>query len=270
MKPRKVKEKNPRNCCQKIADKTICSVKNAYYYFVDSIRLRRGRRNWKPESSPLVSIIIPTRNRLDILRRRAVASVLKQTYANWELIIVDESSNGNMVWFGNKRVKVWNLKKKFHYPKNAWCVWCAGPVRALNFALSKVKGDYILRMNDHDILYPSAVEHLVSYMKSTVAELASAQHLGNGEPVEPYIIRGKKIGGIQVSLLRSYLKCFRYNKDCWRKKWNSPNELDLIDRMLRSNVRTAYLPQVLGEIKPRLNGNLVGWKQIQKDYKDLL
>ncbi len=45
---------------------------------------------------PLISVIIPTYNRLPLLKE-AVASVLKQTYTNWELIIVDDGSTDGTV-----------------------------------------------------------------------------------------------------------------------------------------------------------------------------
>lgn len=38
-----------------------------------------------------VSVIIPTHNRLDLLQR-AVQSVVKQSYRDWELIVVDDGS----------------------------------------------------------------------------------------------------------------------------------------------------------------------------------
>ena len=44
-----------------------------------------------PNDSPLVSIYIPTYNRLDILKR-AIRSVLDQSYAKLELIVVDDCS----------------------------------------------------------------------------------------------------------------------------------------------------------------------------------
>ena len=41
--------------------------------------------------SPLVSIIIPTFNRVDLIGE-AIDSVFAQDYSNWELIIVDDGS----------------------------------------------------------------------------------------------------------------------------------------------------------------------------------
>ena len=41
--------------------------------------------------APLISVVIPTYNRLDLLRQ-AIESVVAQTYPNWELIVVDDGS----------------------------------------------------------------------------------------------------------------------------------------------------------------------------------
>jgi O-antigen biosynthesis protein len=46
-----------------------------------------------PHPAPLVSIVIPTRNRLDLLRR-CIESVLKKTrYSNYEILVVDNQSD---------------------------------------------------------------------------------------------------------------------------------------------------------------------------------
>jgi glycosyltransferase involved in cell wall biosynthesis len=52
------------------------------------------------DSPPVVSIVLPTHNRLPYLRE-AVASVLAQTMTRWELIVVDDgSTDGTQAWVG--------------------------------------------------------------------------------------------------------------------------------------------------------------------------
>ena len=48
------------------------------------------------QDGPLVSVIIPTWNRLELVRQ-AIASVVAQTYENWELIVVDDGSTDRTV-----------------------------------------------------------------------------------------------------------------------------------------------------------------------------
>ena len=46
----------------------------------------------------LVSIVIPTKNRLGLLKE-ALASVKDQTFSNWETLVVDDgSSDGTLEW----------------------------------------------------------------------------------------------------------------------------------------------------------------------------
>ncbi len=50
------------------------------------------------DNSPLFSVIIPTKNRLPLLKE-AVASVLSQTYGDFELMVVDDGSeDGTVEW----------------------------------------------------------------------------------------------------------------------------------------------------------------------------
>jgi chlorobactene glucosyltransferase len=58
------------------------------------IVLRRIDRFSKPDSGPLVSILIPARNE-ELNIKRCVNSVLTQGYSNFELIVLDDNSSDN-------------------------------------------------------------------------------------------------------------------------------------------------------------------------------
>lgn len=64
-------------------------TKNACRRFADPIDVIDQREPVVP--TPTVSIILPTYNRLPLLRR-AIASVIAQTLRDWELIVVDDGS----------------------------------------------------------------------------------------------------------------------------------------------------------------------------------
>ena len=84
----------------------------------------------------LVSIIMPTYNRVNLIGR-AIESVLKQSYSNWELFIVDDYGNDTTEEF---------IKQKYRdntnimYLKNKGD---KGPAGARNYALTKARGSYL-------------------------------------------------------------------------------------------------------------------------------
>lgn len=110
-----------------------------------------------PETKPLVSIVIPTRDRLDLLRV-AVGSVLaKTTYTPFEIIIVDNGSveKSTIDYFAalqDSRVRVLRDDRPFNFS-------------ALNnAAVRAAAGDYICMMNnDIEILTPDWLEEMMSF-----------------------------------------------------------------------------------------------------------
>ncbi|MDC0637798.1 glycosyltransferase [Flavobacteriaceae bacterium] len=103
--------------------------------------------------SPLVSIVIPTFNRSELLRE-TLDSVFNQTYHNWECIIVDDNSTDN-----TKQVISLFLEKdsRFQYyfgPDHK----ISGANACRNFAFRKSKGDFIQYLDDDDLLDSNKIE----------------------------------------------------------------------------------------------------------------
>lgn len=112
-------------------------------------------------NKPTVSIIIPTYNRAELLKK-AIDSVLNQTYENIiEIIITDDGSTDS-----TKEV-VKECQKKD--PRIIYAIntkYTHGPTGNKNNGLDLAKGEFIGILDDDDILLPNAVEDLIDvYLK---------------------------------------------------------------------------------------------------------
>ena len=100
--------------------------------------------------SPLISVIIPAYN-AEIFIRRALDSILAQTYTNIEILVVDDGSQDRTAEivesFVEKDSRVTLLKQKN-----------AGVATARNLAIEKSNGEYIAPIDADDIWYPQKLE----------------------------------------------------------------------------------------------------------------
>jgi glycosyltransferase involved in cell wall biosynthesis len=106
--------------------------------------------------SNLISIILPVYNAQKTLKR-AINSILNQTYINWELILINDGSTDNSISIikniNDKRVKKIFLKKN------------KGLVHCLNLGISISKGVYIARMDADDISLPERLFCQLQFLK---------------------------------------------------------------------------------------------------------
>ena len=69
---------------------------------------------YKDDDSPLISVYVPTYNRAELLMERAISSVLKQTYKNFEFIIIGDHCTDKTESYvrsiSDKRVSFYNTK----------------------------------------------------------------------------------------------------------------------------------------------------------------
>ena len=101
---------------------------------------------------PLVSVIIPTFNRLPLLKE-AIASVKAQTYKEMELIIVDDGSTDNTsAYFKNSP---WIYIKLNH-------TGMAGHVR--NTGVKAASGTYIAFLDSDDLWHPDKIAKQVDFL----------------------------------------------------------------------------------------------------------
>lgn len=105
---------------------------------------------------PLVSVIVPTYNRLAFLPQ-ALASVLQQDYPALEVIVIDDGSHDGtpayMARYGDARVD-------YHYMANR------GPAAARNTGIGMARGTYVALLDSDDLWRPGKLAAQVAYLES--------------------------------------------------------------------------------------------------------
>jgi glycosyltransferase involved in cell wall biosynthesis len=105
--------------------------------------------------SDKVSIIVPTRNRRDWLRQ-ALRSAHEQTWPDKEIVVVDEASTDDTLAM---------LAAEFPEARIIKHETTRGPSAARNAGVAAASGDWILYLDDDDLLHPDHVEALAKASK---------------------------------------------------------------------------------------------------------
>jgi glycosyltransferase involved in cell wall biosynthesis len=112
-------------------------------------------RSYDKKAGPVVSVIIPTFNRPQYLHH-AVASVLRQSYRDLQIIIVNDGG-----------VSVGNIVNSFRDPRLMLIERDEnlGKAHSLNEALDRADGKYVTYLDDDDLYYPHHIGTLVGALE---------------------------------------------------------------------------------------------------------
>ena len=112
--------------------------------------------------SPLLSLIIPTRERADTLAL-TLATALEQQSHDYELIVSDNASADHtravVDRLADARVRYVNTGQRLSMCGN------------YEFALEHARGDYVIFIGDDDAVIPGAIDHLLSLFRSATEKL---------------------------------------------------------------------------------------------------
>lgn len=111
-----------------------------------------------PEAQPLVSVVVPTYNYAQFIGE-AVESLQKQTYSNWECLIVDDGSTDATAQVVTKLANE-DSRIKFYQQNNQ------RQAAAKNLGLKHAAGQYVQFLDADDALEQHKLQSQVNYLES--------------------------------------------------------------------------------------------------------
>lgn len=122
---------------------------------MESSAVREGGGGWRSRN-PLVSILIPAYNAEKYIKE-ALDSALAQTYANTEIVVVDDGSTDRTAEivqsYNDPRIR--RIKQENR-----------GIVRVRNRLLQEARGEYLAYLDADDIYLPKKIEEEVRYLET--------------------------------------------------------------------------------------------------------
>lgn len=217
----------------------------------------------------LISVIMATRNTPEAYLRRAINSILKQSYDNIELIIVVDGAEDDfdiVNSIDDKRIKIIKNSKSI------------GLAACLNKAFLTARGKYIARMDSDDISLPNRLKEQYSFMeKNKNVDICStfAKEFGvrNNIMLLPFfddghikaeLFFGNVLVHPSIMFRASFLK---KNQIKYNEKFECSQDYELWTRV--KNVCTfAIVPNVLLLYRTHSKQISTQRKEKQREYKD--
>jgi glycosyltransferase involved in cell wall biosynthesis len=137
---------------------------------------------------PKFSIIIPTYNRKELLKERALKSLLNQTYKDFEVIVINDGGEDVSDVIEEYKDKGLDIKY-ISYKGNK------GPSYARNRGLEIAQGEWIGFLDDDDEYFPTALETFDHYTTENFKYIITLviKKMGNKEFILPFVKPYEKI-----------------------------------------------------------------------------
>ena len=225
---------------------------------------------------PNVSVIIPTYNRADLVKR-AIKSVLDQTYQNFELIVINDNSLDDTInvinTFKDSRIQCISHKKN------------RGAPAARNTGINKSRGEYIAFLDDDDEWLPEKLEIQLEYLnhRPNVGLIYAGYEIVDKDKNKIHRINPKERGNTFHRILHTNFigsPTVLVRRECFEsvggfdEKFKSSQDWDMWIR-ISQKYDVDYVPNILAKynisgnrITTNMNSVINGHIQILSKYDD--
>lgn len=228
------------------------------------------------EEQVLVSVVIPAYNAEKYIEK-TVRSVLRQTYANFEIVIVDDCSTDQSYACIQELAKEDKRIRYYQNEKNA------GVSITRNTAIAKAKGKYIALLDADDLWVETKLEKQVELLRKTKAQIVYCSYAfideNDQEILKPFLVPeettydamlGKSVISCSTAMIeRRLFDTYKFETDVYHEDYV------LWLKMLRDNVKAVGDTQVLAYYRlmegtrsaNKINSAIKRWQVYRKSMK---
>ncbi len=214
----------------------------------------------------LVSIIIPVYNRFDCAQR-AIESVVRQTYINWELLIVDDHSDAAFELDGSL-IQVRNRVELYRNDVNS------GPGISRQVGLDNANGDYVCFLDSDDYYHDEFLTRMLKKLEENSE--CSGAYSTSFDIVENAVRRNSNASFYQIMPTlfeenRPWATCsWLWRRKCLPKWTNErSNEDSLFEiNVAMNNNKIVHVNEVLCYIDKGTGGNTIDLLGTKKNELD--
>ncbi|MFP5375226.1 MAG: glycosyltransferase family 2 protein, partial [Acidimicrobiia bacterium] len=133
---------------------------------VDGLAPSTHRVRYAVAGCPAVTVVVPTRDRVDLLRRCVESVLERSTYRHLDLLVVDNQTADaeTLAYLGALPGRVVRYPHRFNY------------ARMMNLACAEAAGDFVVLLNnDTEVVTPDWVEALLEHAQRPGVGIAGAR-----------------------------------------------------------------------------------------------
>ncbi|HLH65514.1 MAG TPA: glycosyltransferase [Solirubrobacteraceae bacterium] len=207
----------------------------------------RARAGEGPSAGPLFSVLTPVHDPPVRLLAEAIDSVRAQTFADWELCIVDDGCTDPEVVALLRRVVASDERIRLARRERA-----GGTALATNCALALATGRFVALLDHDDTLAPDALERVSIALgeRPSIDMLYSDEEvIGPDGRAEPQIKPGWSPDLIRAAMYTCHLGVYRRSLVAelggFDQRFDGCQDYDLVLRACERTDRVAHIPRIL-------------------------
>lgn len=207
------------------------------------------------DPKPLVSVVIPTYQNWQALRDRSLPSILGQSYTNFEVIVVGETSPAEthdvIRDLADPRIRYVNLNRRGPYPSDVRALWHVAGTPNANEGIRIASGQWLAFCDDDDALRPEHLRTLLDAARHHRAEVcyglmewhmpSKPRTLGTFPPVHGDF-------GHQAAIVHAGLKWLVFEMSA--ALLDEPGDWHWCRRLLSAGARFQMIDEIVCDVYP--------------------